>query len=144
GKLWRIGVLLTRVCTHKDGDEAGPQSRTCRTTVRLADMPSFRGGWLADLWLFVTPTKAVRRSCPISLTRNDGSSYSEEPGMEVLQHGEARLRIEPITGRLRRPPGICAWSRALSSLHRASARLDRQCVRSPHVRGHALLGRRPS
>ena len=40
--------------------------------------------------------------------------------------------------------GICARSRALSSLHRAGARPDRQRVRSPHVRGHALLGRRPS
>ena len=29
-------------------------------------------------------------------------------------------------------------------LIRARARRDRQCVRSPHVRGHALLGRRPS
>ena len=34
--------------------------------------------------------------------------------------------------------------RALSSLHRAGARPDGQRVRSPHVRGHALLGRRPS
>jgi hypothetical protein len=25
-----------------------------------------------------------------------------------------------------------------SSFHRAGARPDRQCVRSPHVRGHAL------
>ena len=33
---------------------------------------------------------------------------------------------------------------ALSSLDRARARPDRQCVRPPHVRDHALLGRRPS
>ena len=33
-------------------------------------------------------------------------------------------------------------SAALSSLHRASARPDGQCVRSPHLRGNALLGRR--
>src|SRR6478736_7149769 len=88
--------------------------------------------------------QAARSLCPTSLTRNGGSSYPEEPWKEILQHGEARLRNEPVPGRLRRPPGICAWSRALSSLHRASARPDRQCVRSPHVRGHALLGRRPS
>ena len=33
--------------------------------------------------------------------------------MEILQHGEARLRNEPVPGRLCRPPGICAWSLAL-------------------------------
>src|SRR5271157_4371157 len=27
---------------------------------------------------------AARRSCPTSLLRNAGSSYSEEPGMEIL------------------------------------------------------------
>jgi hypothetical protein len=59
-------------------------------------------------------------------------------------HGEADLRIEPVSGRLCRPPGIRAWPRAVSSLHRADARPDRQCVWPRHVRGHALLGRRPS
>ena len=39
---------------------------------------------LADLWLFVTPTKRAQYLCPTSLTRNGGSSYSEEPGMEIL------------------------------------------------------------
>jgi hypothetical protein len=28
--------------------------------------------------------KAARSLCPTSLTRNGGSSYSEEPGMEIL------------------------------------------------------------
>src|SRR5262249_22618312 len=99
---------------------------------------------LADLWLFVI--LARRRSlCPTSLTRNGGSSYSEEPLMEILWDGEARLWNEPIPGRLRRSHVVCAaWSLALSSLHRASARPGRQRVRSPHVRGDALLGRRPS
>src|ERR1700733_8387898 len=58
-------------------------------------------------------------------------------------HGEARLRIEPVPGRLCRPPGICAGTRAFPSLHRASARPDRQRIRSPHVRGNAGLGRGP-
>ena len=50
-----------------------------------------------------------------------------------------------VPGRLCRPPGItAARSHALSSLDRARARPDRQCVRSPHVRDYALLGRRPS
>ena len=31
-----------------------------------------------------------------SLLRNVGSSYSEEPGVEILQHGKARLRNEPV------------------------------------------------
>src|SRR6476619_360909 len=88
--------------------------------------------------------QAARSLCPTSLTRNGGSSYPEEPWMEILQHGEARLRNEPVPGRLCRPPGICAWSLALSSLHRASARPCRQRGRSPHVRGDALWGRRPS
>jgi hypothetical protein len=35
-------------------------------------------------------------------------------------------------------------SPALSSLLRASAQPDRQCVRSSYVRGNAHLGRRPS
>jgi hypothetical protein len=48
--------------------------------------------------------RAARRSCPISFLRNVGSSYSEEPGAEILQHGEAHLRNEPVPGRLRRPP----------------------------------------
>ena len=30
---------------------------------------------------------------------------------------------------------FATWCRALSSLRRANARLGRQCVRSPHVRG---------
>ena len=89
--------------------------------------------------------EAAHNFCPTSLLRNCGSSYSEEPRMEILQHGEDRLRIEPVPGRLRRPPGIAAtWSRAISSLYRVGARPDRQCVRSPGVRANALLGRRPS
>src|SRR3982074_1360303 len=64
----------------------------------------------------------MRRSCPTSLPRNRGSSYSEKPRMEVLQLGEARLRNEPVPGRLRRPPGNSDRPRALSSLDRARAR----------------------
>jgi hypothetical protein len=62
---------------------------------------------------------APRSLCPTSLPRNGAPSYSEEPGMEILQHGEARIRIEPIPGWLCQPLGICAWCSALSSLHRA-------------------------
>src|SRR6266446_4970072 len=100
-------------------------------------------GWLADLWLFVTPTKG-RSLRPTSLLRNGSSSYSEEPEVEILEHGEARLRNVAVPGRLRRTPGNAARPRALSSLHREGARPDRQCVRSPRVRANALLGRRPS
>ena len=49
--------------------------------------------------------KAARSLCLSSLLRNVASSFSEYPGVEILQHGEARLRIEPVPGRLRRPPG---------------------------------------
>src|SRR5262249_16652160 len=94
---------------------------------------------LADLWLFVI--LARRRSlCPTSLTRNGGSSYSEEPLMEILWDGEARLWNETIAGRLRRPHGVFAKPPAPSSLHLSSARPDRQCVRSPHVRGPCAIG----
>src|ERR1700690_331312 len=75
---------------------------------------------------------AARRSCPISFLRN---------GVESFYHGKARLWNEPVLGWLRRPSGIQAKPGPLSSLHRASARPDGQCVRSPHVRGNALLGR---
>src|SRR5271165_2199110 len=71
------------------------------------------------------------------------SSYSEEPGVEILYHGKARVWIEPVVGWLRRPSEIQAEPGALSSLHRADARPDGHCVRSRHVRGNALLGRRP-
>ena len=36
------------------------------------------------------------------------------------------------------------WPGAFPSLHRASARPDGECVWPPHIRSHALLGRRPS
>ena len=49
---------------------------------------------------------AARRSCTISFLRNVGSSYSEEPGVEILYHGKARLWNEPVLGWLRRPSGI--------------------------------------
>src|SRR5215211_633578 len=82
---------------------------------------------------------AARSLRPPPLLHHSDSKYSEKSGMEILQHGEDRLRNEPVPGRLYRPSGItAARSRALSSLDRARARPDRQCVRSPHVRGHAL------
>src|SRR4029077_1784622 len=82
--------------------------------------------------------------CPTSLPRNGSSSYSEDPWVEILQHGEAHPRIVAVPGRLRRPPGNAARPHALSSLRRARARPSRQCVWSPHVRDHALLERRPA
>ena len=48
----------------------------------------------------------ARRSCPTSFLRKVGSSYSEEPGVEILYHGEARLWNESVLGRLCRPPGF--------------------------------------
>src|ERR1700730_5628486 len=61
------------------------------------------------------------------------------------ERGKACIRFAAVLGRLRRPPGNGAtWSRGLSSLRRARARASRHCVWSPHVRDHALLGRRPS
>ena len=59
------------------------------------------------------------------LTRNVGSGDSEEPSAEISQHGEARVCIEPVPRRLRRPPEDWATrSCALSSLHRMGARPD--------------------
>src|SRR5215831_13410043 len=60
-------------------------------------------------------------------------------------YGKARVWIEPVPGRLRRPPEIGATaSLALSLLHRAGARPNWHAVRSPHLRNNALLGRGPS
>src|SRR5262249_27803249 len=73
---------------------------------------------------------------------NGASSYFVDMEWEILQHGKACLRNEPVSGRLRRPPGSANRPRALSSLDRERARPDRQRVRAPHVRGDALLGRR--
>ena len=56
---------------------------------------------------------------------------SEDPWVEILQHGEARLRIEPVPGRLRRPPGICAWSRG--SRRRVRSALGRKRKSSTRV-----------
>jgi hypothetical protein len=81
------------------------------------------------------PCRAVQSSEP--------ELICAENGVEILQHGEACLWNEPVSGRLRRPTGNANRPRALSSLDRARERPDRQRVRSPHVRGDALLGRRP-
>ena len=40
---------------------------------------------------------------------------------------------EPVHGRLRRPPGVCAGPRALSPLGRGGSAAGGQCVRSPDV-----------
>ncbi len=45
--------------------------------------------------------KAVRSLSPTSFLRNVASSYSEDPAVEILRHGEARLWNEPVPGRLR-------------------------------------------
>ena len=41
-------------------------------------------GGLADPLVIRHTDKAARSLCPTSLTRNGGSSYSEEPGLEIL------------------------------------------------------------
>src|SRR5271157_2342147 len=93
----------------------------------------------------VIVTLTMRRQIvSILIVRNVASSYSEEPGEEILCHGKARLRNATVLGWLCRPPGIPARPRPISSLRRARARPGRQCVWSPHVRDHALLGRRPA
>src|SRR6516225_266264 len=72
-------------------------------------------------------------------------SYAEEPAEEALLHGKARVWVEPVPGRLRRPPEVGTTpSRAFSLLHRAGARPKGHAVRSPHLRNNALLGRGPS
>src|SRR5260370_21122594 len=43
--------------------------------------------------------KGARSLRPTSLLRNGGSSYSEEPEVEILEHGEARLRNVAVPGR---------------------------------------------
>jgi len=51
----------------------------CAICGLVAHAPQAAMRLLADLWLFVIPAR--RRSlCPTSLTRNGGSSYSEEKG----------------------------------------------------------------
>src|ERR1051326_4424365 len=92
--------------------------------------------------VIVHTTNATRRSRPTSPC-DVGLSYSAEPGSEVLQHGKARVCNEPVPGWLRRPhEDRAARSRARSSFSRVRARPRGLGVRSPHVRDHALLGRR--
>jgi hypothetical protein len=50
-----------------------------------------------------------------------------------LRYGQARVRNEPVPGRLRRPSGVCAKPHALPPLHRGGSGAGGQCVRSPHV-----------
>src|SRR5215471_8512833 len=60
-----------------------------------------------------------------------------------FEHGKTCLWIEPVPRRLRRPHEAWAASaRGLPSLPRAGAWPDGTRLRSPHVRDHALLGRR--
>ncbi len=62
-----------------------------------------------------------------------------------LRRGQICLRIEPVPCWLRRPyEAWAACTRGLPSLHRAGARRDGPHLQSPHVRDHALLGRRSS
>jgi hypothetical protein len=73
--------------------------------------------WVVSGPLVIRHTdKAARSLCPTSLQRKGSSSYSEDPWVEILQHGEAHLRIVAVPGRLRRPPGNAARPRAFSSL----------------------------
>src|SRR5215831_15529557 len=127
------------------------------STGRSCPTPAFRNTHRDRLkWVVSGPLvtrhidKAARRLDPAPVLPYGGSSYSEEgPWEETLQHGEVRLRIVAVPGRLCRRRGgrtgiAAAWSGTISSLLRMGARPERQCVRSPHVRGDALLGRRPS
>src|SRR6516162_8843780 len=62
--------------------------------------------------------------------RNAGSGDSEESSAEISQHGEARVCIEPVPRRLRRPHEYWATrSWALLSLHRMGARPDGRGLR---------------
>ena len=69
---------------------------------------------------------------------------SEEPGMEICCMAKLVFGMNQSLDGYVDHTGVRAQSCALSSLHRASARPDRQRVRPHHVRDHALLGRRAS
>src|ERR1700677_5048665 len=71
--------------------------------------------------------------------------YAKPRDEQGGEHGKVCIRFAAVLGRLRRPLGNgTTWSRALSSLRRACAQSGWLCVWSPHVRDHALLGRRPA
>src|SRR6185369_5764112 len=55
------------------------------------------------------------------------------PREERKGYGHARVRHEPVPGRLRRPPSVCAKPHALPPLHRGGSGAGGQRVRSPHV-----------
>src|SRR5580704_16654242 len=118
----------------------------CRHAFKSSVVSQFASPDLeADLWLLVAPTMRRADSVQTSPPRDVPSYYSEEPEEGDLQHGETCLRIEPVSGWLRRPhENGAAHARALPSLRRAGAWPDGPHIRSPHVRDHALLGRRPS
>src|SRR5262249_8982050 len=62
-----------------------------------------------------------------------------------LRHGKTCLCIESVPRWLRRPHEAGATrARGLSSLHRAGSWPDGHDLWSPHVRDHAVLGRRSS
>ena len=85
--------------------------------------------WLQKIRGLASPLAPATRgpeSLGIPRLRDQELQAIEEPGMEILQHGEARFWNEPVLGRLRRPHGICAKPGALPSLDRARARPDRQ------------------
>src|SRR5580704_12647587 len=62
-----------------------------------------------------------------------------------LQHGKTCLRIDAVPRWLRRPhEAWAACARGLPSLPRGDAWPDGPHLRTPHLRDHALLGRRSS
>src|SRR5271154_3311932 len=98
----------------------------------------------AEILKFSLAWAAVLGVVGKAVPRSYGLCYFEQPRKEVLQHGETRFWNAHVPGRLRRPPEVCTKSRGLSSFRRASAWPDRHDLRSRHIRGSALLGRRSS
>src|SRR5262249_45573375 len=51
----------------------------------------------------------------------------------MVRYRQARLRNEPVAGRLRRSHGVCAEPHALPPLHRGGRAAGGQRLRTPHV-----------
>jgi hypothetical protein len=95
-------------------DRKSPLAAAVRQTTRWA---------LADLWLFVTPTKRRAVCAQPHLRVTAAQAILKNLGWRFCSMAKLVFGLNQ---------SLDAWSLALSSLHRASARPGRQRVRSPH------------
>src|SRR5690606_10241127 len=95
---------------------------------RVSFAVGFRVGPLAG-------TAHSRRSARGSATHGPTGSPVGTQGLSRFgkQHGQARIRHEPVSGRLRRPHGIRSQPHALPPLHRGGSETGGEYIRAPNV-----------